>query len=215
MTDPILSNGMRALLGGTGGGGMPVAVGFGGGVGGGFPSGVVDVEVGDLKMAARTDDHNEGAIEWLLCDFRALNRVTYSALFAVIGVNFGPGDGLTTFNLPSFADEPGGADGRMPVGLGFYALGNRAGNARHQHDNQTSILAAPHNYNPNDQVSGMAVMPTVFAPGSGLFGDTVLHTHTMPPVGHVPFPPGAWPTDPPAADLVNPYVGVGFFIRAR
>lgn len=39
---------------------------------------------------------------WLLCDGSAVSRTTYAALFAVIGTNFGSGDGSTTFNLPDF-----------------------------------------------------------------------------------------------------------------
>lgn len=37
---------------------------------------------------------------WLLCDGSAISRQTYSALFAVIGVGYGAGDGSTTFNVP-------------------------------------------------------------------------------------------------------------------
>jgi microcystin-dependent protein len=38
---------------------------------------------------------------WLICDGRLLSRVTYSALFAVIGTYWGSGDGSTTFALPN------------------------------------------------------------------------------------------------------------------
>ena len=38
---------------------------------------------------------------WLECDGTAVSRTTYSDLFAVLGTKFGPGDGSTTFNLPS------------------------------------------------------------------------------------------------------------------
>lgn len=38
---------------------------------------------------------------YLLCDGNAVSRSTYSALFAVIGTNYGVGDGSTTFNLPN------------------------------------------------------------------------------------------------------------------
>lgn len=38
--------------------------------------------------------------DWLLCYGQAVSRTTYAALFAVIGVVFGVGDGSTTFNLP-------------------------------------------------------------------------------------------------------------------
>jgi microcystin-dependent protein len=37
---------------------------------------------------------------WLLCNGAAVSRVTYAALFAVIGTAFGSGDGSTTFRLP-------------------------------------------------------------------------------------------------------------------
>ena len=37
---------------------------------------------------------------WLLCDGSVVNRVTYERLFDAIGINFGQGDGSTTFNLP-------------------------------------------------------------------------------------------------------------------
>ncbi len=47
---------------------------------------------------------------WLLCDGTAVSRTTYGALFAVIGILFGVGDGSTTFNLPNFK-------GRGAIGL--------------------------------------------------------------------------------------------------
>jgi len=37
---------------------------------------------------------------WVECDGRALSRVSYAALFTVIGTLYGPGDGATTFNIP-------------------------------------------------------------------------------------------------------------------
>jgi len=48
---------------------------------------------------------------WLLCDGAAVDRTTYSVLFTLIGANYGPGDGSTTFNLPDLR-------GRVPVGAG-------------------------------------------------------------------------------------------------
>lgn len=38
---------------------------------------------------------------WLDLDGSAINRTTYSALFALYGVDYGAGDGSTTFNLPN------------------------------------------------------------------------------------------------------------------
>lgn len=37
---------------------------------------------------------------WLICDGSAVSRTTYSKLFSAIGINYGGGDGTTTFNLP-------------------------------------------------------------------------------------------------------------------
>jgi microcystin-dependent protein len=41
----------------------------------------------------------------LVLDGRAVSRTTYAALFAILGVAYGVGDGSTTFNLPSSAKE--------------------------------------------------------------------------------------------------------------
>lgn len=51
---------------------------------------------------------------WLLCDGSAVSRATYADLFAVLGTNYGAGDGSTTFNLPDLR-------GRVPVGKGTHA----------------------------------------------------------------------------------------------
>lgn len=42
---------------------------------------------------------------WLACDGSAVSRTTYSNLFAIIGTNYGAGNGSTTFNLPTAADS--------------------------------------------------------------------------------------------------------------
>lgn len=48
---------------------------------------------------------------WLLCQGQALSRTDYADLFAVIGTNYGAGDGSTTFNLPDMREA-------APVGAG-------------------------------------------------------------------------------------------------
>lgn len=50
---------------------------------------------------------------FLICNGAAVSRTTYSALFLVIGTNFGAGDSSTTFNIPSM-------NGRTPIGAGTY-----------------------------------------------------------------------------------------------
>lgn len=42
---------------------------------------------------------------YLFCGGQAISRVTYAALFAVIGTTFGAGDGSTTFNVPELRGE--------------------------------------------------------------------------------------------------------------
>lgn len=42
---------------------------------------------------------------WLLCDGSNVSRITYAALFAVIGTRAGVGDGSTTFALPDMKDR--------------------------------------------------------------------------------------------------------------
>lgn len=42
---------------------------------------------------------------FLECDGSAVSRTTYAALFAVVGTNYGVGDGSTTFNVPDLQDR--------------------------------------------------------------------------------------------------------------
>jgi microcystin-dependent protein len=62
---------------------------------------------------------------WLICDGSAVSRTTYSALFALVGSQYGNGDGINTFNLPNM-------NGRMIVGYNsadgnFDSLGEAGG----------------------------------------------------------------------------------------
>lgn len=60
---------------------------------------------------------------WLICDGSAVNRTTYSALFAAIGTTYGAGNGSTTFNLPNL-------QGKFAIGKSSsYALGSTGGAA--------------------------------------------------------------------------------------
>lgn len=57
-------------------------------------------EVGEYRVA-----HAESMDGGLLCHGAAISRMTYSRLFAKIGIKFGEGDGKTTFNLPDFRNR--------------------------------------------------------------------------------------------------------------
>lgn len=61
---------------------------------------------------------------WLLCYGQAISRTTYASLFAVIGEDYGAGDGSTTFLLPDLRgrviagqDDMGGASANRLTGL--------------------------------------------------------------------------------------------------
>lgn len=69
--------------------------------------------IGDIKASVRSSNHGK----WLLCNGQAINRNTYADLFAIIGTNFGAGNGTTTFNVPDYR-------GKFLRGLG----GNSAAN---------------------------------------------------------------------------------------
>lgn len=63
--------------------------------------------VGDIKASLISENHNS----WILCNGQELNRSDYADLFALIGENFGAGDGVYTFNVPDYR-------GRFLRGLG-------------------------------------------------------------------------------------------------
>ncbi|HLO77115.1 MAG TPA: tail fiber protein [Magnetospirillum sp.] len=48
---------------------------------------------------------------WLMCNGAEVSRLAYPKLFALIGVRFGEGDGVNTFNVPDLR-------GRTPIGAG-------------------------------------------------------------------------------------------------
>ena len=63
---------------------------------------------------------------FLVCDGSEVSRATYSDLFAVIGTDYGEGDGSTTFNLPDIQaivkEVPGGEpslDTQSKLTIGF------------------------------------------------------------------------------------------------
>jgi microcystin-dependent protein len=63
-------------------------------------SGVLSI-LGDYPVGATTFFAGQTApLGWLIADGRAISRVSYGALFDVIGTTYGAGDGSTTFNLP-------------------------------------------------------------------------------------------------------------------
>lgn len=106
-------------------------------------------------------------VGFLLCDGAEVSRVTYSDLFAVLGVIWGPGDGSTTFNLPNL-------NGRTTIGSGTYTddvsgsitrtIGQKTGAAAH-------VLTEPqmpvHNHTQNPHTHTVAQVVGNVGAGSG------------------------------------------------
>jgi len=118
---------------------------------------------------------------FLLCNGQTVSRSTYAALFAILGVVFGSGDGSTTFTLPDYRD-------RMPVGAGTaYAAASVGGSkdsvvVSHTHtatvsavgDHNHGILSSGESGNVGDFIAGAAFTNrTINTTGAGA------HTHTV------------------------------------
>lgn len=58
-------------------------------------------KAGDIKMCAA----NSIPQGWLKANGAAVSRTAYAALFAVVDVTYGVGDGATTFDLPDLRGE--------------------------------------------------------------------------------------------------------------
>ena len=97
---------------------------------------------------------------WLVCDGSAVSRTTYSALYGVIGITYGNGDGSTTFNVPDLR-------GRLVAGYaasGGHAdvstLGNNDGvaeaNRRPKHNHTVTDPGHSHNVNASQNSSGLS-----------------------------------------------------------
>ena len=85
---------------------------------------------------------------WLLCNGQAVSRTTYAALFSVVSVIYGSGDGSTTFNVPDLRGEfVRGLDGGRGVDAGR-TLGSAQSDTLKSHTHTaTSTVADPgHNH---------------------------------------------------------------------
>lgn len=82
-------------------------------------TGIVAIEVGTILPWSNSTLPSG----YLNCDGSAISRSTYSALFAVIGTDYGTGNGSSTFNLPDLQDK-------VPVGVsGSKAVASSGGSA--------------------------------------------------------------------------------------
>jgi microcystin-dependent protein len=163
---------------------------------------------------------------WLLCDGSAVSRVTYAALFAVIGVIYGAGDGATTFNLPNL-------NGRVPVGAGAYTdsvsgpitrtLGQVGGAEAHvvtiaqmpahAHTMNSHLhTQSDHQHYWNVPTSGFPFVPYNYSPvppNTYAIVDWGLY-YLSPPNGNMNFPWSLYPNTPkPSTTTVYTQAGFG------
>ena len=87
---------------------------------------------------------------YALCDGSEKNRVTFAALFAVIGVRYGIGDGSTTFNLPDKRGRTSGGvnNANLPNGAnGSFATRNGGDTAGTESETLTTGQIPAHSHN--------------------------------------------------------------------
>lgn len=130
---------------------------------------------------------------WLACDGSAVNRVTYADLFAVIGVQFGTGDGSTTFALPDYrARVPLGSG--TGSGLSTYTTGQTGGEETHT---LTQAEMPSHSHSVAGVITSLAVEP----------GD-------LPVYDPNPIPGATGNTGGDGAhNNVQPYLAINFIIK--
>jgi microcystin-dependent protein len=97
---------------------------------------------------------------FLLCNGATANRITYAALFALIGTVYGAGDGSTTFNLPNF-------NNRSPIGAGgLYTAGQQMGSkdavvVSHTHTATVSDHTHAHTFTNYSTAGGGSASPLI------------------------------------------------------
>lgn len=125
--------------------------------------------IGDYKYSAMSANHGH----WLLCNGQAVSRVEYSKLFEIIGIQFGEGDKVNTFNLPDFSGRVAGMIGNGHV------LGERVGVEKvtltitqmpsHGHQMKSDLKGALR----NEDTPGFDKVPdAIFNQGSAILGYT-------------------------------------------
>jgi microcystin-dependent protein len=62
----------------------------------GFPAGMVIAFAGDTSNVP---------VGWILCNGKAVSRINYASLFQTIGISWGAGDNVGTFNLPDLRGQ--------------------------------------------------------------------------------------------------------------
>lgn len=114
---------------------------------------------------------------WQLCYGQAVSRTTFAALFAVLGITWGAGDGITTFNLP---------DLRGRVVAGKDNMGGVAANRLNISTDSLGVDGATLGAVGGEQMHTLtqAELPAAVPSGTISITDNG-HTHTIPFTGAV------------------------------
>ena len=134
---------------------------------------------------------------FLVCNGAAVSRATYATLFSKIGTQWGPGNGSTTFNLPSLIDKVlrGGADGGAVGGSADLIVvshnhGAASGTESADHSHTTDINHL-HEATGGDNNSGFATRQYLNVGGSWGAG-----ADSGAPGGFWDYPPTYWVASP-------------------
>ena len=195
-------------------------------------TGIVAIEVGTILPWSNSTLPSG----YLNCDGSAVSRSTYSALFAIIGTDYGAGDGSSTFNLPDLQDRvplgvsgskavasTGGAETVSSTGSITIAQLTPAGNVGGSTGNTTiSISNMPshaHDENFNTTAGSGASIKTSYSASTapvvqtGSTGGGGSHSHNMSAnfSGTAVTPTGNFSGS--ATSVIQPYVAVKFMIK--
>lgn len=108
---------------------------------------------------------------YLLCDGTEVNRITYAALFGIIGTTYGAGNTTTTFNLPDLRR-------RVPIGRGASdTLGGSDGGAYISRSISHSHTVPAHFHGMG---TGADLNITSSGGGGATSIESATHTHTIP-----------------------------------
>jgi microcystin-dependent protein len=118
---------------------------------------------------------------YLECNGAAVSRTTYAALFAIIGVQYGAGNGSSTFNIPDLRGEfvRGYDHGRGVDNNRSINDPQGASNASHNHS--ISLSGTTSNKSLTGSVTRIAETMAAFGTTSGVFSKTSnINTPTTP-----------------------------------
>jgi len=143
---------------------------------------------------------------FLLCNGQTASRATYAALFAIVGVLFGAGDGSTTFTLPDYRD-------RMPIGAGTTYTAAITGGSKDavvvSHTHTASVTDPGHTHQQAATVPNQGIDGSPFSSANAGYSTSVVTKTNTTGISVTNDSTGSSGTD---ANL-PPYLGIFFIIK--